>query len=140
MSIYKYKRIHSPGLTDKEIKRIYVKRRHFLKSGHCVRCCQKLTETRKDCEWFPEQKGELIAKGGIMKDGKCPRCETDLIEFCFQDLLDDANNIIDKAKEKSKDIIEKANLQAKEIKKIQKKTKKKSSKKSQNEVQDCMFK
>jgi hypothetical protein len=54
-----------------------------------------------DCKWFPEQKGELVAKGGIRKDHKCPNCETDLMEFCFQDMLDEA-------KAKAKDIIDKA--------------------------------
>jgi len=59
--------------------------------------------------YFPERDGELIAKGGIMKNNKCPSCETDLLVFCFQDILDEANA-------KAKDIVEKAKESAKTIK------------------------
>lgn len=93
-------------LTDKEIKKVYQKRRKLLKTGHCVCCGHKLTETRMNCEYFPERQGELISKGGIMKDYKCPRCETDLMEFCFKDMEEEAKSkakkIVEKAKSKTK--------------------------------------
>lgn len=105
-NIYSYSQNDMSNLTDKEIKRIYNKRRKTLKSGHCVRCLHKLTPTYMDCKYFPERKGELVAKGGIRQDKKCPNCETDLIEFCFQDLLDEA-------KAKAKEIILEAKAQKK---------------------------
>lgn len=109
--------------TDKEIKRVYEKRRKLLKAGHCVRCGHKLSETRMDCKYFPERKGELIAKGGIMKDKKCPNCETDLMEFCFKDLMEEA-------KAKAKDIVKKAKAPVK---------KKCAKKKKAEAVQDILF-
>lgn len=104
--IYSYSRSDVPNLTDKEIKRIYNKRRKVLQTGHCVRCLEKLTPTYMNCKWFPERKGELVATGGIRKDNKCPKCETDLMEFCFQDLFDEA-------KAKAKEIILEAKAQKK---------------------------
>ena len=33
-----------------------------------------------------------MTNGGMTKDKKCPRCETDLIEFCFQDMYDEVES------------------------------------------------
>jgi len=79
-----------------------------------------------NCKWFPELNGELVAKGGIMKDKKCPNCDLDLMEFCFQDLYDEA-------KAKAKDIVKDAKSAP------VKKSKKVSKKKSKNPDQDCLF-
>jgi hypothetical protein len=115
-------------MSDKDIKRVYEKRRKLLKTGHCVRCGHKLTETRMNCKGFPELKGQLIAKGGIMKNKKCPSCETDLMEFCFKDLMEEA-------KAKAKAIVDKA--KAKPAKKTTKK--KKRTKKKTTLTQDTLF-
>jgi len=129
MSIYTFKSMYTPTMEDKDIKKIYVKRRKLLKMGHCVRCAHKLTETRMHSKYFPERDGELIAKGGIMKDGKCPRCETDLMEFCFQDLYDEAKAKAKEIKQQAKDSIKPA-----------KKTKKKCAKKVvKKPKQDSLF-
>lgn len=84
------------NLSDKEIKKIYKKRRQVLKRGYCFHCCHNLKPIVFESDWFPERKGEILSKGGITKDKRCPHCGTDLIEFCFQDLLDEARH---KAKE-----------------------------------------
>lgn len=110
------------NMSDKDIKRVYTKRRKLLKDGYCVRCGNKLSETRMHCKYFPERNGELISKGGIMKDNKCPRCKTDLMEFCFKDMLEEA-------KAKAKEIKSKP--------KAKKKTKKKCSQK--DPIQTAMF-
>jgi hypothetical protein len=110
-------------MDQKEKKKYYNKRRKLLKTGHCVRCGHKLTETRMNCKYFPERDGELIGKGGIMKDHKCPNCETDLMEFCFKDLMDEA-------KAKAKVIVKEAKDQVK--KKVTKKSCKKKTVKQES--------
>lgn len=109
-------------LPDKDKKKYYNKRRKLLQTGHCVRCGHKLTKTVMNCKYFPEKDGELIAEGGIMKDHKCPNCKTDLMEFCFKDMMDTA-------KDKAKDIVAKAKEKTK--KKTTKKCKKKTTKQSE---------
>jgi len=123
--IYSYKCNWVPNLNDKEIKRIYVKRRKTLKKGNCIRCGTNLTPVIFSCKWFPKRIGEVLTKGGITKEKKCPRCETDLMEFCFQDLLDEA-------KFKAKEIILKAKTASKSSHTASQKPNKKSSTKKGN--------
>ena len=76
--------------TSKEyVKKIYQYRRSMLRRGFCVRCGFKFTPTIFSCPYFPERKGELLAKNGINIDKSCPNCNTNMIEFCFQDIFDE---------------------------------------------------
>jgi len=118
--IYTEKFPYSPNLTDKEIKRVYEKRRKLLQKGHCVRCGENLKPVIFDNPWFPERKGEVLHKGGITKKRQCPRCKTNLIKFCFGDLLDEA-------KAEAKEIVEKAKKDAQTPAKNSQRLNKKSS-------------
>ena len=137
MSIYSFKHPYA-HMEDNDIKKIYVKRRKLFKTGHCVRCGYKLTETRMHSKYFPERNGELIAKGGIMKDKKCPSCGVDLMEFCFQDLYDEAKS---KAKEIKQQAKFETKSETKSKKKVAKKkvTKKVAKKPKKDNGQNCLF-
>lgn len=65
-------------LSRKEISRIYQKRRETLSHGNCLRC------------------GEWILRTGIRKNSECPRCDTNLEEFCFEEDLKDRDKLIQK--------------------------------------------
>ena len=137
--IYTEKFIMQPNVDDASIKRTYKKRRNRLKQGHCPACIHKLTETRMNSPFFPERKGELISKGGIMKDKTCPRCGMDLMKFSFQDLYDEAKHkaklIVQSAREEKKKIIKEAKQSVKKTSK--KKTKKKVTKKKSSKKPLC---
>jgi len=108
---YTYRCILTPNLEDKEIKRIYNKRRKILKTNHCPHCGNDLVRIVFNHRWFPKRKGEVLTEGGMTKEKKCPICETDLVEFCFQDMLDEVNakvkKIMDIAKGKQNTPIKK---------------------------------
>lgn len=125
------------NMTDKEIKTVYKKRRKNLETCHCPRCGEVLREVKMNCKYLPELKGKLLLKGGIMKDNKCPNCETDLMEFCFQDM-------IDVAKEKARVIVEKGKEKVKSLTSKKKSVTKKKTKKSDNKqpqvfIQESLF-
>lgn len=109
--MYQSTNIYGNPISEKETKTVCRLRQKLLQDGHCPRCGGQLAEVRHACEWFPEKIGELITKGiGVTEDGECPKCEINLIEFCFEDLLN-------KAKDKAKKTVDKARETAKVIKK-----------------------
>jgi len=121
--IYSYYHSFFPNISDKDIKKMYNKRRKWLKKGNCPRCAENLEPVISNHSWFPEDKGTVLHKGGITKDNKCPNCETDLMEFCFQDMLDEA-------KAKAKEIVQQAKATSGSKKVTKKKVSKKKSKKN----------
>ena len=54
----------------KDIKKIFLKRRKLLLTGHCVRCGEYLKDKK-------------------LKKIICPNCNTNLEEFCFDEDLND---------------------------------------------------
>jgi len=62
----------------KDIKRIFLKRRKLLLTGHCVRCVEYL-------------------KNKKIKKIICPNCNTNLEEFCFEEDLTNRENEIKEA-------------------------------------------
>jgi len=70
--------VYSTLMTQKEISRIYQKRRKTLSQGNCLRC------------------GEWIARKFIRKDSSCPSCDINLEEFCFEPDLKDRDKEIQK--------------------------------------------
>lgn len=52
------------NLTKREIERVYIWRRKSLLEGHCIRCAKELP-----------------------RDMYCKTCDTNMIEFCFEEDL-----------------------------------------------------
>lgn len=70
--------VYGTLMTQKEISRIYQKRRKTLSQGNCLRC------------------GEWIARKFIRLNSSCPNCDTNLEEFCFESNLKDRDKEIQK--------------------------------------------